>query len=56
MTPEEFFKGWEKRYIEKFGSPPSFGRGFLLDQAEEMIEAIRTDTPIPELPTKDVCL
>jgi hypothetical protein len=56
MTPEEFFDGWEKAYIEKFGSPPSFGRGYMLDQAESMAEAIRTNTPIPALPTQDVVL
>ena len=56
MKHEEFYKGWEKLYIEKFGEAPVFGRGFILEHAEQIIEAIKTNTPIPALPTQDVVL
>ena len=56
VTQEEFYQGWLKAYLEKFGGEePVFGRGFLDDHTEMLIEAIETNTPI-ENPPKDANL
>jgi hypothetical protein len=56
VTEEEFYREWLKAYLEKFGGEePLFGRGFLNDHTDMLIEAIETNTPI-ENPPKDALL
>ena len=56
VTQEEFYQDWLKAYLEKFGGEePVFGRGFLDDHTERLIDAIETNTPL-ENPPNDALL
>lgn len=57
VTNEEFYQMWLKAYLEKFGGEePVFGRGLLNERTRELIDAIRTNTPIDSLDAPDLDL
>ena len=57
VTNEEFYQMWLKTYLKKFGGEePVFGRGLLNERTRELIDAVRTNTPIDSLDAPDLDL
>ena len=57
VTHEEFYQMWLKAYLEKFEAEELiFSRGSLGEHTKEIIDAIKTNTPIDSLSAQDIDL